>query len=138
MQPHNNQNILQEPNVINNNVYNDQKGSQNCSDISNQLAGQKGNNLHNNMIQNNKFINSKYSQYNNNNSNNLINNQNNINKRNYKINPNENMNDKPNQKNEEIGLKTPGNESSSKHPITVILKALIIQINLYAKIVRIL
>ena len=114
MQPHNNQNILQEQNAINNNIYNNQKGSQNNSDISNQLARQNNNNLQNNMIQNNKFINSKYSQNNNNNSNNLVNNQNNINKRNYKINPNENINNKPNQKNEEIGLKTPGNEHLSK------------------------
>jgi hypothetical protein len=114
IQPHNNQNILQEQNAINNNIYNNQKGSQNNSDISNQLARQNNNNLQNNMIQNNKFINSKYSQNNNNNSNNLVNNQNNINKRNYKINQNENMNNKPNQKNEEIGLKTPGNGHSSK------------------------
>jgi hypothetical protein len=58
IQPHNNQNILQEQNAINNNIYNNnQKGSQNNSDISNQLARQNNNNLQNNMIQNNKFIN---------------------------------------------------------------------------------
>ena len=116
IQPYNNQNNIPNVNGNVNNIYKIQKGGQNLSDISNQSTGQKNNIPQNNPGQNNKIVNSKYSQNINNNPNNLINNQNNINKRNYKINPNEILNDKPTQKNEDIGLKTPGNEPSSKKP----------------------
>ena len=116
IQPYNNQNNIPNVNGNVNNIYKIQKGGQNLSDISNQSTGQKNNIPQNNPGQNNKIVNSKYSQNINNNPNNLINNQNNINKRNYKINPNEILNNKPTQKNEDIGLKTPGNEPSSKKP----------------------